>query len=63
MCSTYRFMFVLFEGLGFKYPDDFQDVEVKDEPVEPDAVSCKFMQDIFIFKAVVWLLSTWIFIP
>ena len=41
MCSTYLFMFVLFEGLGSPiYPDDFQDVEVKDEPLEPDTVSC-----------------------
>ena len=57
-------MFVLFEGLGSPiYPDDFQDVEVKDEPLEPDTVSCEHMQDIFIFKAVVWLLSLWNFIP
>ena len=40
ICSTYLFMFVLFEGLGSPiYRDDFQDVEVKDEPLEPDTVS------------------------
>ena len=40
MCSTYPFMFALFEELDSPiYPDDFPDVEVKDEPLEPDTVS------------------------
>ena len=43
-------MFVLFEGLGSLIrPDDFRDVEVKEELLEPDAVSCQHMQDIFNF--------------
>ena len=34
-------MFVSVEELDSPaYPDDFQDVEVKDEPLEYDAVSC-----------------------
>ena len=38
-CSIHLFMFVLFEGLGSPiYPDDFQDVVVKDEPLEPDSL-------------------------
>ena len=38
-------MFALFEGLGSQiYPNDFQDVEVKDEALEPDTVSCKHFQ-------------------
>ena len=52
MCSIYLFKFVLFEGLDSPiYPDDFQDVVVKDEPLEPDTVSCKHMQDIFVFQS------------
>ena len=40
MGFTSLFMFVLFEELGSPiYPDDFQDFEVKDEPLEPDTVS------------------------
>ena len=35
-------MFALFKELGSPiYPDDFKDVEVKDEPLEPDTVSCE----------------------
>ena len=42
MGLTHLFMFVfLVEGLASPaYPEDFQDVEVKDEPLEYDAVSC-----------------------
>ena len=32
------------------YPADFQDVEVKDEPLEPDAVSCKHILQNLILK-------------
>ena len=38
---TRLFMFVLDEELDSPaYPEQFQEVEVKDEPVEYDAVSC-----------------------
>ena len=41
MGLAHIFMFVLDEELDSPaYPDDFQDVEVKDEPFEYDAVSC-----------------------
>ena len=44
-------MLVLFAELGSPiYPDNFQDVEVKDEPLEPDTVSCEHMQPNFILK-------------
>ena len=44
-------MFVSFEGLCSPiYPDDFQDVEVKDEPLEPDTVSCKRILQSFKLK-------------
>ena len=40
MRFIYLFMFVLVEELDSPaYPDDFQDIEVKDEPFEYDAVS------------------------
>ena len=56
-------MFVLFEGLGSPiYSNDFQDFEVKDEPLEPDTVGCNICKIFLFFKAVVWLLSSWIFI-
>ena len=43
MVLTYLFLFVSVEELDSPaYPDDFQDVEVKDEPFEYDAVSCDF---------------------
>ena len=43
MGFTYLFMFVSVEELNSPAcPDDFQDVEVKDEPFEYDAVSCDF---------------------
>ena len=43
MGLTYLFMFVSVEEMDSPaYPDDFQDVEVKDEPFEYDAVSCDF---------------------
>ena len=32
------------------YPPDFQDIEVKDEPLEPDAVSCKHILQYLISK-------------
>ena len=38
---TGLFMFILDEELNSPaYPEDFQEVEVKDEPLEYDAVSC-----------------------
>ena len=41
MGLTDLFMFVLDEKLDSPaYPDDFREVEVKDEPMEYDAVSC-----------------------
>ena len=41
MGFTYLFMFVSVEELDSPaYPDDFQDIEVKHEPFEYDAVSC-----------------------
>ena len=41
MGFTFLFMFVSVEELDSSaYPDDFLDVEVKDEPMECDAVSC-----------------------
>ena len=34
---AYLFLFVSFAGLGSPiYPDNFQDFEVKNEPLEPD---------------------------
>ena len=43
MGLTYLFLFVSVEELNSPAcPDDFQDVEVKDEPFEYDAVSCDF---------------------
>ena len=37
---SYLFMFVLVEELDSPaYPDDFQEIEVKEEPMEYDAVS------------------------
>ena len=48
---AYLFMFVLFAGLGSPiYPDDFHYVEVKDEPLEQENVSCEHMQQNFILK-------------
>ena len=44
MGLTDIFMFVLDEELESPaYSEDFQDVEVKDEPVEYDAVSCDLL--------------------
>ena len=41
MGFTFLFMFVLVEELDSSAdPEDFLDVEVKDEPMENDAVSC-----------------------
>ena len=47
LCCTFShgvhflFMFVLVEELDSPaYPDDFQEIEVKEEPMEYDAVSC-----------------------
>ena len=38
---TYLLMFVLVEELNSPaYPNDFQEVEVKEEPMEYDVVSC-----------------------
>ena len=38
---TYLFMFVLVEGSDSPaYPEDFQEIEVKEEPMEYNAVSC-----------------------
>ena len=53
MAFTYLFMFVLVEELDCPaYPDDFQDVEVKDEPFEYDAVSC----DLFYYINLILIL-------
>ena len=41
MGFTYLFIFVIVEKLNSPaYPDDFQDIDVKDEPFEYDSVSC-----------------------
>ena len=41
MGFTYLFMFVLVEGSDcLAYPEDFQEIEVKEEVMEYDAVSC-----------------------
>ena len=41
MGLTYLFIFVLEDELDTPaYTEDFQEVEVKDEPIEYDAVSC-----------------------
>ena len=41
MGFTYLFMFVLVEEWDSPaYPDDFQEIEVKEDPMEYDAVSC-----------------------
>ena len=41
MRFTYLFMFVLAEELDSPaYPEDFQEIEVKEEAMEYDAVSC-----------------------
>ena len=46
MGFTYLFMFILVEKLDSSaYPEDFLDVEVKDEPIEYDAVS----RDLFYY--------------
>ena len=38
---TYLFMFVSVEELDFPaYPENFQDIEVKEESMDYDAVSC-----------------------
>ena len=38
---SYLFMFILVEELGSPaYPEDFQEIEVKEEAMEYDAVSC-----------------------
>ena len=43
MGFTHLFMFVLDEELNPPaYPEAFQEVEVEDEPMEYDAVSCVF---------------------
>ena len=45
MCPIYLFLFALFVELGSPIqPDDFQDLEVKDELLESDIVSCAYMQ-------------------
>ena len=42
--KPYLFMFVLDEELDSPaYPEDFQEVVVKDEPLEYDAVSCDLL--------------------
>ena len=46
-----EFLLVSFAELGSPiYPDHFQDVEVKDEPLENDTVSCEHIQQNFILK-------------
>ena len=51
MVLAYPFMFVLFAELGSPiFPDDFKDVEVKDEPLQHDNVSCEHMQQNFVLK-------------
>ena len=41
MWLTYLFMFVLVEELDSPaYPEDFQEIEVKEEAMEYDVVSC-----------------------
>ena len=43
MVLTFLFMFVLVEEFDSSaYPVDLLDVEVKDEPMEYDGVSCDF---------------------
>ena len=49
--------FVLLAESGSQiYSDYFQDVKVKDEPLEPDTVSYKHKQQSFIFITIVWWL-------
>ena len=36
--------------LGFIFQDNFQDVQVKDEPLEPDTVSCEHILQNLILK-------------
>ena len=44
MGLTYLFMFVLDEELDSPaYPENFQEVEIKDEPMDYDAVSCDLL--------------------
>ena len=51
MGLTFLFMFVLVEELDSSaYPEDFQEVEVKDEPMEYDAVS----SDLFYRLNLMW---------
>ena len=41
MWFTYLFTFVLVEELDSPaYPEDFKEIEVKEEPMDYDAVSC-----------------------
>ena len=50
MRFTYLFMFVLVEELDSSaYPEDFQEIEVKEEPMEYDAVS------MICFRTLIWL--------
>ena len=51
MGFTYLFMFVLVEELGSPaYPEDFQEIEVKEEPMEYDAVSCDLFKHINMIR-------------
>ena len=56
MILTYLFMFVLFAELGSPiYPDDFHYLEVKDEPLEHENVSCEHKQQNFSLVFNNWL--------
>ena len=52
MGLTDLFMYVLDEELDSPaYPEDFKEVEVKDEPMEYDAVSCDLFYHLELFNA------------
>ena len=63
MGFTCLFMFVLVEELDSPaYPDDFQDVGVKDEPFEYDAVSCDLFYHITLMLISLYFYLILIFI-
>ena len=61
MGFTFLFMFVSVEELDSSAdPEDFLDVEVKDEPMENDAVSCDLFYHINLMSYLFSLLSDFI---
>ena len=56
MRSTYLFMIIVVEELDSPAnPEDFQDVDVKDEPFESDAVSCDLFYHLTLMVISIYL--------